>query len=95
MIETNNRQLGASATACGGAKVYVSVKAKFTGEGKVIPLCVIWEDGREFSVDRVLDCRTAPAMKAGGLSARYTVRVRGRETYLFLEGGRRWFVERK
>jgi len=45
-------------------------------------------------VDRVLDVRPAASLKAGGAGTRYTVRIRGRQTYLFREEDR-WFVERR
>ena len=53
-----------------------------------------WEDGRRFEVDRLLDVRRAAALKAGGQGVRYTVRILGKETYLFEDEGR-WFVEAK
>ncbi len=40
----------------------------------------------------LLDVRRAASTKAGGQGIRYTVRVLGRETYLFEEENR-WFVE--
>ena len=36
----------------------------------------------------------AAALKAGGCGIRYTCRIRGQQTYLFLDGDR-WFVEQK
>ncbi len=73
-------------------KVYVEVTAVFTPEGQVLPREVHWEDGRVYTVDRVLDIRHAAAMKAGGCGIRYTCRIRGQQTYLFLDNDR-WFVE--
>jgi hypothetical protein len=54
----------------------------------------VWEDGRRFPVDRVLDVRQAHSLKTGGTGMRYTVRLGGQSTYLFYEGPR-WFVEAK
>ena len=73
-------------------KVYVEVAAVFTPEGQILPREVHWEDGRVYEIDRVLDIRHAAAMKAGGCGIRYTCRIRGQQTYLFLDDGR-WFVE--
>ncbi|MGI6679145.1 MAG: hypothetical protein ACOX2Q_08860 [Dehalobacterium sp.] len=75
-------------------KVYVDVTARFDKEGGLIPQSVIWEDGRCFEIDRVLDVRPAASLKAGGCGIRYTCRILGRETFLFLEEDR-WFVEGK
>ncbi len=75
-------------------RAYVKVIARHDEQGKVRPLEVEWEDGRRFEVDKLLDVRRAAALKAGGQGMRYTVRILGRETYLFEDEGR-WFVEAK
>lgn len=84
-------------------KVYVGVTIRFRADGCMIPTGVIWEDGCEYTIDKVTDVRPAAAMKAGGQGDRYTVWINGRQTYLFFErstarsGGNigRWFVERR
>lgn len=84
-------------------KVYVGTTAKFNADGVMIPTSVIWEDGHEYIIDRVTDIRQAAALRAGGQGDRYTVRINGRESYLFFERSTaltgnnigRWFVERK
>ena len=75
-------------------RAYVKVIARHDETGKVYPREVEWEDGRRFEVDRLLDVRRAAALKAGGQGVRYTVRILGKETYLFEDEGR-WFVEAK
>ena len=45
-------------------------------------------------IDRVLDVRRAASLKAGGMGIRYTVRINGKQSYLFYEEPR-WFVEAK
>lgn len=75
-------------------KVFVEVTARFDAAGSVTPLAIRWEDGRVFPIDRVLEARQAASLKAGGQGIRYTVRIRGRVTYLFYEEPR-WFVEGK
>ena len=73
-------------------RAYVKVVVEYSPEGQVRPLSVEWEDGRRFDVDRLLDVRRAASTRAGGSGMRYTVRILGRETYLFEDQGR-WFVE--
>ena len=75
-------------------RAYVKVVVEYSPEGKIKPLSVEWEDGRRFEVDRLLDVRRAASTKAGGQGMRYTVRILGKETYLFEDEGR-WFVEAK
>ena len=48
-------------------KKYVHVVAAFSPEGKLLPLCVVWEDGRKFEIDRVKQCVRAASRKAGGV----------------------------
>lgn len=84
-------------------KVYVTVNADFAEDGTLLPRVIIWEDGEKYTIDRVIDIRQAPAMKAGGQGDRYTVSVRGHQSYLFFERSTnltgnnigRWFVERR
>lgn len=76
------------------AKVYVETTVRFDCEGHPIPLDILWEDGRRFCVDKITDVRRAASLKAGGIGTRFTVRICGRETFLFWDGVR-WFVERR
>lgn len=86
-----------------GDKVYVPVLATFAEDGYLKPLEITWEDGTHYIIDKVLDIRPAHAAKAGGQGDRYTVRICGRQSYLFFERSPdmgdavlgRWFVERK
>lgn len=75
-------------------KKYVPMTILVDTEGKIRPLSFQWEDGSIFEVDRVLDKRPAASTKVGGCGMRYTVRIRGREKYVYEEDGR-WFVEGK
>lgn len=75
-------------------KKYVEVIAKFSEGNEILPLCVMWDDGREFGIDKVIDIRRAASLKAGGTGIRYTCRIQGKERYLWLEENK-WFVELK
>lgn len=73
-------------------KVFVEVIARFDLEGRITPLQILWEDGRRFRVDRVLEARRAASLKAGGVGMRYTCLIAGRSAYIWYEGPK-WFVE--
>lgn len=73
-------------------KVNVAVDAHFDVDGKLLPRAMTWEDGTIFEIDRVLEAKRAASMKAGGIGTRYTVRIRGKERYLYFENPT-WFVE--
>ena len=72
-------------------KNYVEVTAVFDKEGIITPIAVKMDD-EKLEVDRVMDIRPAASLKSGGAGIRYTCRIEGRETYLFLEETR-WFLE--
>jgi len=70
----------------------VTVVSKMKAEGGIIPLSLIWEDGREFTIDKVIDVRKKASTKGGGMGIRYTVRIKGNERFLFLDEYV-WFIE--
>lgn len=81
-------------------KVYIDVLAAFDPDGRIVPVQFRWTDGRKYQIDKVIDIRPAPSLKAGGQGDRYTVRLLGQERYMFLEhdpdltsNRLRWFVE--
>ena len=76
-------------------KAYVRVVAEFTPEGKLIPMWIVWDDGRKFEIDHVKRCQRAASLKAGGAGIRYTCIISGRECYLYYEENYKWFVEAK
>ena len=60
-------------------KVYVAVKTDFSEDGTMLPREITWEDGEKFVIERILDIRQAPAMKAGGQGDRYTILIKAEE----------------
>ena len=84
-------------------KTYVSVFLEVSPEGQMLPREIVWEDGHRYEIDRVIDIGPAYAAKAGGQGDRYTIKVDGKQTYLYFERSTnlsgniigRWFVERK
>ena len=79
-------------------KVYVSVLEVRYKDGRLLPLALVWENGIRYKIDQVINVCPAASLKAGGAGMRYKIRVRDRETYLFLEEsktGAKWFMERK
>lgn len=74
-------------------KVYVNVMAEFTKDGNLMPRTIIWEDGTNYEIQRIKDCRRAASLRAGGVGLRYTCVIGGQEKYLFYEDNNMWFVE--
>lgn len=76
-------------------KVYVSVNADFNQDGRCRPNSIIFENGRQYMIENVLQICRAASTKAGGTGIRYTVVIFGKKTFLFNEKNGRWFVEAK
>jgi uncharacterized protein (UPF0179 family) len=75
-------------------KVYVDVVAEFRKDGRMMPLCFVWEDGVKYQIDRIQKVERCASRKAGGAGIRYTCMVQGQESHLFFEVDK-WFMERR
>lgn len=75
-------------------KVYVGVNVLFSSDGKVIPQSIIWENGKKYIIDKVIDVRRMASTKAGGIGLRYLCLVSGKEVSLYYENNNLWFMER-
>ena len=74
------------------AKIYVSVRADHLLNGRIHPLMFRAKDGPVVRIDRILDEREAPSLKAGEQGMRYTCRVGEKQLYLFRDDVY-WFIE--
>ena len=74
-------------------KCNVAVYAHFDLEGIPWPQAIVWEDGRRFAIDRVIDRRHAASMKVGGFGIRYTIAIEGQQKFLW-QDNKGWYVER-
>jgi len=70
-------------------KVPVSVLTQFGTAGDAHPLSITWEDGRVYPIEAVMELRAA---RTAANRFRYTVRIRGQDTYLYRTGDK-WFME--
>lgn len=75
-------------------KAYVSVNVDVDEEGTIHPRMIRWKNGLNFPIDQIVYKCRATSDKVGGGGIRYTVKIRGKESYLFQEGSK-WFVEAK
>ena len=74
-------------------RIDLTVNVRHETSGKAIPTSIIWEDGRVFAIDKVLDIRKAASLKAGGIGIRYVCRIRGKTVLLFNDNGL-WFMDK-
>ena len=70
----------------------ITVIAKMQDNGIIIPLQIVWEDGRVFDIDKILDIRKLASTKGGGKGLRYNCRILNHEKFLWLDEYF-WFVE--
>lgn len=71
---------------------YITVMVEFTNDGRLLPREVIWDDGRKFSIDKILSARRGMEMKTGGVGIQYACLIKGCEKHLFFDENK-WFVE--
>ena len=76
-------------------KAYVEVIANFSADGKMLPLKLIWENGKSYEIDRILRVDRCASLKAGGAGIRYVCRIQGQRVELYYEENGFWFVQRK
>ena len=74
-------------------KINLKVTADFDLDGRIMPRAIEWEDGRVFTIDRVLDMRRAASLKAGGMGMRYICRIYGKTVALYNDENK-WFMEK-
>ena len=76
------------------SKVNLNIIVEHKPDGKVLPRTILWPDGRRFEIDKILNVRKAPALKEGGIGARYMYGICGQEgTFLRYEGFGLWRYE--
>jgi len=75
-------------------KAYVSVNLDVDEEGAIQPRLHPLEGRFDFQIDQILYKCRATSKKVGGGGIRYTVMIKGKESFLFHEGDK-WFVEAK
>ena len=63
--------------------VYVDVVAEFRTDGQLVPIFFTWEDGRKYSIDRILKIERCASRKAGGVGMMYTCMIPVSYTHLF------------
>lgn len=75
------------------SKIELDIIVEHKKDGQAVPKAILWEDGRKFSIDKILDIRRAAATKCGGVGIRYICRVCNKEIKIFDEEGK-WFLEK-
>lgn len=72
-------------------KRYVDVITLIDKLGKIKPLILVWDNGVQYPIDRILEVRNAMS-EVGGCGVLYRCRIQNEERRLFYERNR-WFIE--
>lgn len=70
-------------------KRYITVESITDSDGVVMPVRIIWDDGRCWAIKKVLHTCTASHREFEGI--RYTVKIGSAEKYIYRDG-LRWYV---
>lgn len=77
-------------------KIGVEVSVRFSAEGGMTPLEIVWADGKSFRIERVTSVLRAPHSVDSVLPVKYTVVIGGDVKALYYEPQEElWFVETK
>lgn len=79
---------------CSRRKQYVEVLATHYIDGTVRPRTISMADGPTYEIDDVKTVCRAKTKRTGEVATRYTIQIKGKETFLYNDSGR-WFVEMK
>lgn len=74
-------------------KIELDIIVEHKKDGRAVPKTILWDDGRKFSIDKVLDVRQTAALRCGGIGTRYICKICGKEVAIFDEEGK-WFIEK-
>lgn len=72
--------------------VEVAVIAKFPIDGIVKPVAVVWEDGRRFDVEKIVDFTQLPKMDASGFRYIYKCIIAGTDRCIYYNDDK-WYLE--
>lgn len=73
-------------------KVRVSVNLSWDEEGVKHPTHIILDE-RTYPIDRVISVRNCASLRTGGFGERYTIRIAGKEYFLFFEEPYWWLLK--
>ena len=70
----------------------VDVMCIYHKNGQIKPVSIIWDNGHEYHIDRILQITAARSGYNGKPGIRFTCLFGHSERFLFLEEGK-WFIE--
>lgn len=75
-------------------KQFVRVGAMHEENGEIIPVFIVWKNGVQYKIEKILQRCPAASLKSGGAGTRYTcLFAHGQRRYLY-HSENRWFIEK-
>lgn len=71
---------------------YVTMYIEVLPEGQVVPLSILWKDGRKFTVEQIINIKNNSPVRSGGRATKYTLIIQGQTRDFFVDDGK-LFVE--
>lgn len=74
----------------------VTVISKDHIDGTRLPLCIEWDNGFHYEIDKIIDYRKSAKSMVGGCGQLFVCMIHGQQRRLFLEhvhNHERWFIE--
>ena len=56
-------------------KIELDIIVEHKKDGRAVPKTILWDDGRRFAIDKVLDVRQAAALRCGGIGTIYICKI--------------------
>lgn len=69
----------------------IDVVAKFSRDGSMIPLYIIWDDNIKYKIDKITQIKNGASFKYGLQGLRYTCVIANQLRYLYFDN-RQWFI---
>lgn len=72
-------------------KRYIEVILKQKKDGEIVPLYVVWDDGKKYKIEKIFN-KQRRASTVGGCGLRYSCMIEGKQRNIFYEKDK-WFIE--
>lgn len=76
----------------GNIKKYLHIVADMRPNAQILPMKVIWNDGREFIIEQILDIKRNNIEKLGEQCMAYYCIISGKRKVIYLDSDMQWFV---
>lgn len=72
-------------------KRYIEVILKQKKDGEMIPLYVVWDNGKKYKIEKIFN-KQRKASVVGGCGLMYSCMIEGRQRNIYYEKDK-WFIE--